>query len=93
MEVDMMRYISKHEIDPKPQAGEVVEFKRRTPRESAIPTETSLEALFNHIRMLDAEEYPPAFLELGNLRFEFSRPALRTGRIEADVRITGREDS
>jgi methionyl-tRNA formyltransferase len=37
--------------------------------------------------MLDADEYPKAFIRHGNFRIEFSRPALRTERIKADVTI------
>lgn len=63
-------------------------FKRRTPENSVIPGCKTLYALFDHLRMLDAEGYPRAFLVWGGYRFEFTRPALRDGRIEADVRIT-----
>lgn len=66
-------------------------WPRRRPCQSGI-SETDnafdLLGLFDHIRMTDADEYPRAFLEYGGYRFEFSRPALRVGRIEADVRIT-----
>jgi methionyl-tRNA formyltransferase len=81
-------------LQPKavPQKGKVVTFKRRRPQESELgafpPAPASLEALFDFIRMLDAEGYPPAFLEHSGFRFEFSRPALYEGRIAADVKIT-----
>jgi len=86
----MIKWIALNEPDPMPQdkAREVIIFKRRTPEQSAIPEKITLLRLFDHIRMLDAEGYPRAFLEYGGYRFEFTRPALRVGRIEADVRIT-----
>ena len=75
--------------EPVPQAGEVTVFKRRQPEQSRIPEECdNLDKLFDHLRMLDAEGYPAAFIEFGCFRFEFSRPALRVGSIEADVKIT-----
>ena len=74
---------------PKEQEGIPVFYKRRKPAQSEIPTEIyTLEQLFDHIRMLDADEYPKAFLQYGRFRIEFCRPALRTGKIEADVVIT-----
>lgn len=72
---------------PQPQTGEPVFFKRRTAREGDMADLETLESIFNHIRMLDAEGYPPAFLRIGRLKLEFSRASLRPGRIEADVRI------
>lgn len=77
--------------NPKPveQKGDPLVFRRRTPEQSSIPIEgSSLSKLHDHIRMLDAEGYPRAFLEIGDLRLEFSRPSLKTGEIFADVRIT-----
>lgn len=87
---DMMRFIADHEPEPQPQAGEPVVFARRTPAESRLPERGALGDLFDHLRMLDADGYPPAFADIGPWRLEFRRPALRTGVIEADVRITRR---
>ncbi len=85
---EMIAEIVASEPTPEPQTGEPTVFKRRTPEDSRIPQDmTALESLFDHIRMLDAEGYPPAFLDYGGLRIEFTRPALRTGRIEATVTI------
>jgi methionyl-tRNA formyltransferase len=86
----MIPRIAAEEPEPTPQEGEPVNFKRRTPEESRMPGDGSLDQMFDFIRMLDAEGYPPAFAELGEWRIEFTRPALRRGRIDADVRITRR---
>lgn len=86
---EMIREIIRREPQPEPQKGKVVTFRRRTPAESRIPDKGQpLGAFFDHVRMLDAEEYPRAFFEYGGFRYEFSRPVLRTGAIVADVRIT-----
>lgn len=86
---EMIREIAANEPTPVPQTGEPTIFRRRTPEQSAIPQGAqALEALFDHIRMLDAEQYPHAFLKYDIFRFEFTRPVLRTGRIEANVSIT-----
>ena len=72
-----------------PQDGEVVCFERRKPAQSQLTEDIiSLEKLFDFIRMLDARDYPCAYLEVGNFRFEIRRPALRTECIQADITIT-----
>lgn len=86
----MIDKIIKEEPAPFPQNGEVVFFKRRKPAESSLEYSriSDLEKLYDHIRMLDAEGYPKAFLEFERFRFEFSRASLKKDGIIADVRIT-----
>lgn len=88
LSADMIRQIVRDEMQPSPQIGESVNFRRRKPEESKIATPDSLEQLHDFIRMLDAEGYPQAFLSHAGYRFEFRRPALYDGRIVADVQIT-----
>jgi methionyl-tRNA formyltransferase len=76
---------------PVPQQGEPTVFKRRQPAQGDWSTARDLDAVFNHIRMLDATGYPPAFLDVGPFRLEFSRAARRTDAVVADVRIILRE--
>lgn len=89
--LDMAREIVENEPEPTPQTGEAVVFDRRRPEESRLPDEGGLERLFDFIRMLDAEGYPPAFLEHGPFRLELSSPVLRRGTLEADVTIRLRD--
>jgi len=84
----MIQQIVRDEMQPSPQTGEPVNFRRRKPEESEIANLESLEQLHDFIRMLDAEGYPRAFLSHAGYRFEFSRSALYDGRIVADVHIT-----
>lgn len=88
LSAQMIRRIIEEQPNPQPQAGAVVVFKRRKPRESGILELTSLQSLYDFIRMLDAEGYPRAFLEYAGFRYEFSRAALYDDRIIADVKIT-----
>ena len=75
--------------DPKAQSGEITVFKRRIPDEGNILGLTDLEQVYDFIRMLDCKGYPHAFLEVGELRLEFSRPSLKCDQsIVADVRIS-----
>lgn len=73
---------------PEPQQGDVKTFKRRTPKQSSLPVELSLKEVHDFIRMLDAEGYPQAFLEVGGLRLEFSRSSLYRGKVKTDVSIS-----
>lgn len=83
--------IIEKEIQPIPQEGESTLFTRRTPKMSNIATDqiVELEPLFDHIRMLDAEGYPHAYLETNHFKIEFTRASLKANQsIIADVRIT-----
>lgn len=70
---------------PKAQQGKVVAFRRRLPEQSQLPDKGELEQLYDHIRMLDAPGYPPAFIEYGNFRFEFSAARLNGDLLCAHV--------
>ena len=85
----MILEIISNEPQPVPQTGIPSIFRRRTPELSLLPPEpASLASLFDHIRMLDAETYPRAFLPYGRVNIEFMRPALRTDKIIADAILT-----
>ena len=77
---------------PVPQEGKPTIFKRRRPDQGDWANAQDLDAVFNHIRMLDATGYPSAFLDIGPFRLEFTRAARRTDAVVADVRIIVRED-
>lgn len=77
---------------PIPQCGEVVEFKRRRPEDSDIHSLETLEQVYDYIRMLDAEGYPPAFVQTAHLRYEFSEVQSGGEWLEARVRIRKRDD-
>jgi methionyl-tRNA formyltransferase len=88
LSANMIKQIVKDEMQPVPQTGQPVNFRRRKPEESRIAKADSLEQLHDFIRMLDADGYPRALLSYAGYRFEFSRSALYDGRIVADVQIT-----
>ena len=74
------------EPSPVPQEGKVVVFSRRKPDESVLPYNEDLEKLYDHIRMLDAETYPRAFIDYGNITLEFSGACFYSDdRLEARV--------
>jgi len=67
---DMIPHLLKYKPMPHPQQGKVVIFERLRPEESNIPANIDLEGIYDYIRMLDAEGYPHAFLEVQRLRLE-----------------------
>lgn len=89
---EMILKIVDNDCEASPQTGKASFFKRRKPEQSQINSDLrTLDQLFDHIRMLDAEGYPKAYIDFENFRFEFSRPALKTENILADVKIIKRE--
>ncbi len=81
-------------LDKRPQlrkqAGEVTLFKRRNQEQSNLQSigELSLVKLYDFIRMLDAQSYPRAFLELDKYKIELSGVSIKKnkliGRFEID---------
>lgn len=84
----MALQIAQKNLTPKQQVGIATKFKRRTPEESQMRGKPTLLQAFDHIRMLDAEGYPKAFIEVEGLRLEFSRASLYSSHVKADVTIT-----
>lgn len=76
---------------PVAQTGEPTVFKRRTPEQGNLADTRTLQEAFDLIRMLDAQGYPHAYVDVGPFRLEFTRASLKTGQVTADVRITPRQ--
>lgn len=87
--IDIIKEIIEDDLIPQPQVGEVIEFKRRKPEESNFSQLNNLEKVYDHIRMLDAEGYPNAFIETESFKFEFFNAKLDNNKnnIVANVRI------
>ncbi len=73
---------------PEPQKGEVIKFSRRKPEDGNLSGAVSLDEVYNYIRMLDAEGYPPAFVQVGPYKLEFSRASRKVDEVVANVKIT-----
>ncbi|MEY4669664.1 MAG: hypothetical protein RL518_2363 [Pseudomonadota bacterium] len=87
---DMIPEIIETAPTPVPQVGEPTVFKRRTPDQSALPSECAISKIYDHIRMLDAEGYPKAFLSHGDFTLEFDGASLVGDEVEARVVIRKR---
>lgn len=84
----MIAHIIKYNPNPVEQSGDVVLFKRRKPHESEMKEFESISKLYDFIRMLDADGYPNAYIEMGEYKIEFFRASIQSDKeILADVRI------
>jgi len=84
----MINEIIEKNITPIPQEGEPVIFKRRTEEDSNISNIYDLDKIYDYIRMLDAPNYPNAFLKYNNMKYKFRNAKYINGKIMADVEIT-----
>lgn len=74
--------------EPTPQSGDVTYFNRRTEKQSNIELIEQLDKMYDHIRMLDCEGYPNAFLENENFLFKFTNAHIIDDKeLKTDVRI------
>ncbi len=84
---EMIAELISKEITPSAQQGEVVSFERRKPEQSALPNNLTLEQVYDYIRMLDAPNYPKAFMQTESYHIEFEQAHLGTDEITATVKI------
>lgn len=86
---DMIETIVRQEPQPNEQQGAPTYFKRRKPEQGVIPKTGTIQDIYNHIRMLDADTYPRAFLDWGFVRVEFADAEYdpESGELKASVRF------
>ncbi len=70
-------------MKPTPQTGDPTYFERRSPSQSNLKDATNLDEIYNMVRMLDADGYPKAFLELKDFKVEFSDCEIKDGTLKA----------
>lgn len=70
-------------INPKKQKGEITTFKRRTPNQSDLNSLNikSITKIYDIIRMLDAQDYPKAFVKLNDFKIEFSKVRIKNDKL------------
>jgi len=89
----MIPYILSNNPVAIPQSGQPVIFARRTPEMSKLSSDMSISQVYDHIRMLDAEGYPKAYIEFGEYKLSFSRPKLTSTGLQADVFMEVNDDT
>ena len=88
---DMIATILLENPEPLPQRGDVTTFSRRRPEASSMASLQDLSQVYDHVRMLDADGYPHAFLDVGPFRIYFREAEVGTEEVRASVRIVLRE--
>ena len=61
------------------QTGEPHIFYRKKPEDGNLKNAVTTKDVYNIIRMLDAESYPHAFIEIGPFKIEFTE-AFKDGK-------------
>ena len=92
LSADMIAEIIADHPMPVPQGSEPSRFRRRRPEQSELPENLTIEQAHDFIRMLDAEGYPRAFLDLGRLRLVFRDAELEGDTLTARVSIHKRTE-
>jgi len=71
------------------QKGKPSYFKRRKENDSEINFKNifNIKELYNFFRMLDAPEYPNAFIQLNKYKFSFNNVRIHKNKIDAKVEI------
>jgi methionyl-tRNA formyltransferase len=87
---DLIRWIVANEPVPTPQSGKPTLFKRRATEQSVLPDTGTLESIYDHIRMLDADSYPHAFIEYGDFRIELRDAQLDEQGLHARILLRKR---
>lgn len=87
---DMIPYILENNPKPEGQKGKATVFRRRTPEQSDLLRSqvSNLQEVYDFIRMLDAEDYPKAFIKIGRLKIEFSEVHKKYNKIVGRFEIT-----
>lgn len=85
---DMIQLIVNENPEVTPQEGPVTAFSRRNPSQSVIDTNLDLDAIFDHIRMLDADSYPKAYIKHGKYKLEFTNATKSNGALTANIKLT-----
>lgn len=88
LSLKMIIKIIKKNIKPKKQLGIKTTFKRRNYNQSLFPKNfKEINQVYDYIRMLDAEGYPKARLEIDSFKFEFLNAKIKKKEIHGKVII------
>jgi methionyl-tRNA formyltransferase len=87
--ISMINEILEREPNPKPQIGIPTYFRRRTNIDNELPIDNEdLHHLYDFIRMLDDDEYPKPYLDIGVYRIFFYTAEIKNNEIMSHVKIT-----
>ena len=69
------------------QKGNIFYFKRISKKLSKIQNNSSIEKIYDQIRMLDSNEYPVAYFKFQNIKIELRNAKLKNKIITCDAKI------
>lgn len=81
----MIQEIINKKIKPKSQKGKVYLFKRINYNQNNLSNAKTLIEIFDMIRMVDGENYLPAFVKMGKFRLNFSDAKIKKKKLYAKV--------
>ena len=81
----MINKIISLNISPKSQKGTVTYFERRKPTQSKMKPLLSLQEIYDFIRMLDAQDYPKAFIDYKSFTMLFNNAKMNKNKLTATV--------
>ena len=86
----MIMDINNKRLDPKPQKPSKICFKRLTKKDNLLNLKKikNLNELYDRIRMVDAPEYPNAYIENKKFIFTFSKAKKTKKDLYSSVKIT-----
>ena len=86
----MIMDINNKRLDPKPQKPSKIYFKRLTKKDNLLNLKKikNLNELYDRIRMVDAPEYPNAYIENKKFIFTFSKAKKTKKDLYSSVKIT-----
>jgi len=85
--VQLINLIVSERPTPRPQEGQVSLFDRRTSKQSEIPKDANISDIYDHIRMLDADTYPRAYINYGDYRLTFSNAKIEGDKLNANIEM------
>jgi len=85
--IEMIKILVIKKINPKKQIGKVYKFKRIKEKNSEIKNEKNITEIFNKIRMLNADDYPSAYIKIKNIKLFLSNPVLKKNTIFCNAKI------
>ena len=74
-------------IKPKNQKGEIKFFSRLNKKDNEISNLLSLNQFYDRIRMLDAPDYPNAYIKYGDKIIFFKNARFKKGKLTCEVEI------
>tara|TARA_B110000305_G_scaffold81446_1_gene91687 strand:+ start:852 stop:1547 length:696 start_codon:yes stop_codon:yes gene_type:complete len=88
--LEMIKKINIARLNPKPQKPSKISFKRLTKKDNLIDLKKikNLNELYDRIRMVDAPEYPDAYIESKNFVFNFNKVKKIKNILYSSVKIT-----